>query len=333
MLDVEGLSLTHDERKILAEPEVGGLILFSRNYQDRIQLMSLVEDIRACNPEILIAVDQEGGRVQRFKEEFTCLPPLRKISELTTELPQHSKDIPFSLGWLMASEILSCGIDISFAPVLDLDEKSCKVISDRSFSNDPALCQTLASDYIRGMNEAGMAATAKHFPGHGAVREDSHLELPIDHRSLDQVMAQDLKPFISLSDVYQAVMPGHLLFPNVDEQPVGFSSYWLQHILRQKLQFDGVIFSDDLSMEGAASSGGYSRRAELALSAGCDMVLACNNPEGAQEVLCWLKRHPQPPCHRISRMHSHAKPDLNTIRTDPRYDRAQQYIAQINKLT
>ena len=332
MLDVDGLSLTTDECALLAEPEVGGIILFSRNYSDRNQLMELVAQIRSCAPEILIAVDQEGGRVQRFREGFTRLPPLQKIGQMARKYPDQAQDIPFSLGWLMASEILCCGIDISFAPVLDLDSDHCKVIADRSFSPDPGICQALAKAYIDGMNAAGMAATAKHFPGHGAVREDSHLELPVDHRSFDQVLAADLKPFIALANDYQAVMPGHLLFPKIDDQPVGFSEFWLQKILRTQLQFEGVIFSDDLSMEGAADSGSYSRRAELALSAGCDMVLACNNPEGAREVLQWLKGNPHKLNDRIVRMRSRVFPDLSTIQADPRYHRALDYIAQINQL-
>lgn len=332
MLDVAGVSLTNDEKERLAQPEVAGLILFSRNYQDRSQLSALIAEIRACQPDILIAVDQEGGRVQRFKEGFERLPSLQKIVRLAEAMPEDADDILRTMGWLMAADVLSAGIDISFAPVLDLDVNQCAVISDRSFSDDPDRCVYFAKAYIDGMHEAGMQATAKHFPGHGAVREDSHLELPVDYRELVEVETRDLRPFSELSRHYDAVMPGHLLFPKVDDNPVGFSPFWLQEILRGKLGFKGVIFSDDLSMEGAAECGSYSRRAELALTAGCDMVLACNNPEGAMEVLEWLRAQSIVGNERPARMRSRVQWDLNTMHAAPRYQRAQKYIDKISKL-
>lgn len=333
MLDVEGTSLNADEKILLREPEVGGLILFARNYENPEQLGSLTEDIRSCQPDILIAVDQEGGRVQRFREGFERLPPLQKIGDLAEQLPEQAEDIASSLGWLMAAELLTSGIDFSFAPVLDLDHDTCGVISDRSFSDNPERCIQLAKSYIEGMHQAGMKATAKHFPGHGSVREDSHHELPVDHRAMAEVAAHDLKPFAALVEHYDAVMPGHLLFPNIDAQPVGFSRFWLQEILRAQLGFEGVIFSDDLSMEGAASTGSYSERASKALAAGCDMVLACNNREGALEVLHWLKGETTAPSSRLPKMRSRAHWDLNTMHADPRYTRALKYLEKITSFS
>lgn len=338
MLDIEGTSLNADEKILLGEPEVGGLILFARNYQNRDQLALLVAEIRSCQPDILIAVDQEGGRVQRFKEGFQRLPPLQKIGELTSQQPDLLEDIASTLGWLMAAEILTTGVDFSFAPVLDLDRDHCAVIADRSFSDNPERCISLAKPYIDGMHAAGMPATAKHFPGHGSVRGDSHLELPVDTREMAEIEQHDLVPFMILAHQYDAVMPGHLLFPKIHDQPVGFSQFWLQEILRGKLGFQGVIFSDDLSMEGAASSGSYCDRAELALNAGCDMVLACNNPAGAREVLEWMKSNAlSTSAHlesttRLDKMRSRAQWDLNTMHADPRYGRALNYLDQISRL-
>jgi len=254
MIDLAGLRPTEKEIDFLANPEVGGLILFSRNYDNPLQLKALTTEVRAIRPDILIAADQEGGRVQRFREGFEKLPSLQKITRLAQSSPDNSEDICFSLAWLMCTEILSVGIDLSFAPVLDLDFDQCPVVSDRSFSPDPQETIKMASAYLSGMNEAGMAATAKHFPGHGAVRTDSHLELPVDSRTLDEVRGKDMLPFIDLVREYDAVMPGHLLFPNIDPQSVGFSSFWLQNVLRSELGFQGMIFSDDLSMQGAAES-------------------------------------------------------------------------------
>lgn len=332
MLDVEQTTLSSEERLLLANEQVGGIILFTRNFESRSQIGELVKEIRECSPDILVAVDQEGGRVQRFREGFEPLPALQKIGRLADRHPEHLEDIAASFGWLMAADILSCGIDISFAPVLDLDTDFSTVIGDRSFSADPAFCIRLAKSYIEGMQAAGMAATAKHFPGHGAVREDSHAELPRDHREFAEVASTDMQPFAALARHFDAVMPGHILFPKIDSQPVGFSSHWLQKVLRDQLGFNGVIFSDDLSMEGAAESGSYIDRAALALEAGCDMVLACNNPEGAMQVLHWLEQNPQSDTGRLQRMRSRAHWDLHTMHADPRYAKAREYLGQINEL-
>lgn len=336
MLDIEGIRLTEEDRSLLTSPEVGGLILFSRNYHDRDQLRLLIESVRSLRSDLLIAVDQEGGRVQRFRNGFESLPSIQKIANLARSIPSDAEDICFSLAWLMATDVLCADIDISFAPVLDLDRDQCQVISDRSFSEDPDEAIKMAAAYISGMQEAGMASTAKHFPGHGAVRGDSHLELPIDSRSFEEVSAKDMLPFKKLVNQYNAVMPGHLLYPNIDELPVGFSPFWLQQILRSELNFDGVIFSDDLTMEGAAASGSYTERAKLALNAGCDMLLVCNNPEGAREVLHFLQdssivKDFNKPNPRLAQMKARKQWDQNLVRQSPIYNRAKSYLKKIEE--
>ena len=279
MLDVAGLSLAQQEQEKINHPNTGAVILFSRNYQNPEQVTQLITSIRnARNGDILIAVDQEGGRVQRFQNGFTRLPPASWYSN-TPELAE-------SAGWLMATELLSVGVDFSFAPVLDIDCGISQIIGDRSFSSDPDLATQLASLFRKGMHTAGMAATGKHFPGHGAVALDSHLTLPIDTRDLDSIRAKDFLPFIQLiKDGLEGIMPAHVLYPNIDPNPAGFSAFWIQQILRQELKFKGTVFSDDLSMAGAATAGDYPDRARLAQEAGCDMLLVCNNPVAAEQVL------------------------------------------------
>jgi len=335
MLDVKGLVLTNEERTMLACQEVGGVILFSRNYQHQAQLKKLIQEVREVRSDILIAVDQEGGRVQRFRDEFESLPSLQKIANLVNDKPSELESICSSLSWLMATEILSIGIDISFAPVLDLDFDQCSVISDRSFSENPDEVIAMASAYLKGMADAGMAATVKHFPGHGGVNADSHLELPIDSRVLEDLRKTDIRPFAELVDQYAAVMPGHLLFPNIDSHSVGFSSFWLKEVLRETLNFQGVIFSDDLSMHGAAAFGSYSERAKLALTAGCDMLLVCNNPDGAQEVLRLLRQQPElintASSNRIKKMKARRRWDKDKIVRSPVYSQAKNYLKNIEE--
>jgi len=285
MLDLYGLELQTDEKELLQHPLTGGLIFFSRNYESVEQLTQLVGDIRkatkAADKEILIAVDHEGGRVQRFRSEFTELPALASLSQCDD--PKHKA---FSHAWLMAAEVRAMDIDFSFAPVLDINYGVSGVIGDRSFNRDPTVISELAIEYIKGMREAGMASTGKHFPGHGAVTEDSHHEIPVDRRSKEEIWKQDIVPFANLIEQgLDAVMPAHVIYEALDDKPAGFSSFWLQDILRQELKFDGVIFSDDLNMEGASVAGDYANRAEAAISAGCDMALVCNNREGAIQVL------------------------------------------------
>jgi beta-N-acetylhexosaminidase len=285
ILDIAGVELNQEDKELLKHPQVGGLILFTRNYECPKQLSELVGSIRAHRSELVICVDHEGGRVQRFREGFTVLPAMQKLGEAYCEQPERIKGLARDLGWLMASELVAFDIDFSFAPVLDIDDCVSDIIGDRSFSNDPGAAIVLIEGFIDGMLEAGMAATGKHFPGHGGIKGDSHLELPIDRRTLRELEERDILPFKQLADKLGGVMPAHIVFPEVDSLPVGFSTYWLKHYLRSTLKFKGVIFSDDLSMEGAAGVGGFADRAHLAMEAGCDSVLVCNHRKGAALVV------------------------------------------------
>lgn len=303
MLDIEGTALSAVETEQLKSPQVGGLILFSRNYENPDQLASLMASIRALRADLLVAVDQEGGRVQRFREGFTRLPPMAVLGRRWQQNPHHAIACAHELGWLMATELRQFDIDISFAPVLDLDWGQSSVIGDRAFGSDAEAVIQLAGGVMAGMHEAGMAATGKHFPGHGWVQADSHLELPVDERSMAEIEEQDLRPFAALiRRGLDGVMPAHVVYSQVCSAPAGFSSYWLQQVLRQRLHFDGVIFSDDLSMEGASQAGSYAERCDRALAAGCDMVLVCNHPEGARQVLEHLQAGSIAASHRLARM-------------------------------
>jgi beta-N-acetylhexosaminidase len=279
MLDVAGLALTTHEKEVINHPNTGAVIFFARNYHDPQQITQLVKEIRqARKGEILIAVDQEGGRVQRFQHGFTRLPPACCYADVP--------ELAETAGWLMAAELLSVGVDFSFAPVLDIDCGVSEVIGNRSFSTECNTAIALASAFRKGMNAAGMAATGKHFPGHGAMAVDSHLETPIDERDLETIRAKDLLPFKTLiGEGLEAIMPAHVIYKNIDPNPAGFSRFWIQEILRQELNFKGVVFSDDLSMEGAAFAGDHPDRARAAQAAGCDMLLVCNNPAAAEKVL------------------------------------------------
>lgn len=279
MLDIAGTKLFDYERDIINHPNTGAVILFARNYESPEQVTELIQNIRAARDgEILIAVDQEGGRVQRFQKGFTRLPP--------AALYENEPEIAEIAGWLMAAELLAVSVDFSFAPVLDVDCGVSTIIGNRAFSKDSEKITQLASEFRRGMVRAGMAATGKHFPGHGAVALDSHLTLPVDERDLETLSQSDLQPFRQLIvEGLEGIMPAHVLYSKIDAQPAGFSNFWIQKILREELGFDGVVFSDDLSMEGAAGVGDFSDRANIALQAGCDMVLVCNNPTAAEQVL------------------------------------------------
>ncbi|QKX18126.1 beta-N-acetylhexosaminidase [Microbulbifer sp. YPW1] len=326
MIDVEGTELTDEDRELLRHPQVGGLIFFARNYRDRPQLEALIKDIRAVRPEILLAVDQEGGRVQRFRESFTRIPSMQALSARADA--QQLKDV----GWLLAAELLAVGVDFSFAPVLDADDDFCRIVGDRSFAQDPLVLAQKARPFMAGMHEAGMATTGKHFPGHGQVLEDSHEELPVDQRTLDAVLASDCVPFAECiaAGELQAVMPAHIRFANVDENPVGFSRFWLQEILRKRLGFDGVIFSDDLTMEGAGAAGGYAERIRAAMQAGCDMGVVCNNRQGALEVLEALEGFEPDPCSsdRLARMRGRAAIDSwSALEANPRWQSTREWLA------
>jgi len=285
MLDVQGFELTAEDRELLQHPMVGGVIFFTRNYHDKAQLKNLVAEIRSSRDPILLAVDQEGGRVQRFKNEFAELPPLGDLGKDYDINPQQALANAREMAMAMAQEVLEVGIDFSFAPVLDVDLGISKVIGDRSFHSDANAVCDLAMAYIAGMKEVGMSAVGKHYPGHGSVSVDSHDELPEDVRDIEIIADQDLIPFQRLASILPGIMSAHILYSEIDDMPAGFSFTWLQSILRDLLKFEGAIFSDCLSMGGASGFGSYSDRCELAHVAGCDMMLICNNREGAIEAL------------------------------------------------
>ncbi len=331
MLDLEGLSMSTTERERLAHTCVGGVILFARNYENRQQLRQLVQEVRSIRPELIIAVDQEGGRVQRFREDFTRLPAMRRLGEVYHDNKQAGLRLAKEVGWLMAAELLCEDIDISFAPVLDIDYGIASVIGDRSFSKNQDALIALSDSFMAGMHEAGMATTGKHFPGHGGVEADSHVAVPVDHRSLDVLRSADMHVFKSLAHHMDGVMPAHVIYPDIDEKPAGFSPIWMR-MLREECAFQGVIFSDDLTMEGASVAGSFSQRAKAAMDAGCDMVLVCNHPEGAEQVIDYFNDEPAPSNQRLLRM-KHARTSPATWQQLQKYVRWQAAAADIKTLT
>lgn len=303
MLDIGGTWLTAEDRQILRHPEVGGLIIFARNIESPRQVRELMAAIRAVRPDLLLAVDQEGGRVQRLRQGFLRLPAMRAIADNA-----NAERLAEQCGWLMATEVLAVGLDLSFAPVLDLDHQRNAVVGSRAFEGNPERAVALAGAFIRGMRAAGMASTGKHFPGHGWAEVDSHVGIPEDERTLQQIRAVDLVPFQRLSGELDALMPAHVIYPQVDPNPAGFSRRWLQDILRGELGFDGVIFSDDLSMAGAHVVGDAANRIEAALSAGCHMGLVCNDRASAELALSALQRLKVSAPQRLERMRARAWP-------------------------
>lgn len=288
MVDVAGATLTEQEKQRLRQPLVGGVILFARNFENRAQLKALCNEIHALRqPPLLIAVDHEGGRVQRFKEDgFTHLPAMRELGQVWESDPALAVKLATAIGYILAAELRACGVDFSFTPVLDLDYERSAVIGNRAFHSKSQVVARLAEALAHGLQQAGMGACGKHFPGHGAVEADSHHAIPVDERDLATILDQDAAPYGWLGGtVLQAVMPAHVIYPQVDPQPAGFSQYWLQRVLRRALAYNGMIFSDDLTMEGATVAGDILARAEAALQAGCDMVLVCNRPDLADELL------------------------------------------------
>jgi beta-N-acetylhexosaminidase len=287
MLDVQGTQLTAEDEVRLSHPLVGGVILFARNYASPGQLAELTAAIHALRtPPLLIAVDHEGGRVQRFREGFTKIPAMRELGKIWDDHPQRARHLAQQAGYVLAAELRACGVDFSFTPVLDVDYGQSSVISDRAFHSDPQAIAELAHSLLLGLRQGGMHTVGKHFPGHGYVQADSHLAIPVDEREFVDIELCDLIPFRRMVDYgLTAVMPAHVIYPKVDSRPAGFSPVWLKHVLRGRLGFEGCIFSDDLSMEGATVAGGIVQRAEAALNAGCDMVLVCNKPESADELL------------------------------------------------
>ena len=288
MLDIKGKSLSSLERDLLQRDSIGGLILFSRNYESKSQLRELVTSIRDIKPDILIAVDQEGGRVQRFQKGFVRLPSLGRIGKFYKKEPQLAESLAKISAWVMASELISYDIDLSFAPVIDIQNMSSQVIGDRSFSSNPEIVVRLAKSYIAGLHEAGMSACGKHYPGHGTVHADSHFELPVDARPWKDIRDCDFSIFSQLIESLDGIMPAHVLYPSVDDFPAGFSEVWIKDKLRSELNFRGVVFSDDLTMAAAQAIPTPVERAKRALVAGCDMILVCNDQESAGEVANWL---------------------------------------------
>lgn len=304
MLDIAGTELTQEDIELLQAPQVGGMILFGRNIESPEQVRALTNHMRQVRPDILIAVDQEGGRVQRLKSGFTLLPAMGKFGELYLSEPEKALELTEQCGWLMAAEVLAVGIDFSFAPVLDLNDVS-DVIGDRSFSKNMQDIMPLASAFLKGMKRAGMASTGKHFPGHGSVKADSHVAAAIDSRSYDEIYNHDMQSFIQLQPQLDALMPAHVIYDQIDPNPAGFSPFWIQKILRQELKFDGVLFSDDLSMQAACVAGGADARIQAALNAGCDMGLVCNDRESACIALEGIIHLAMPNQQRLERMRGH----------------------------
>jgi beta-N-acetylhexosaminidase len=290
IIDIAGTVLTDDDRRRLAHPLVGGLIFFGRNWQSREQLTALCAEIKAIRADLLICVDHEGGRVQRFRTDgFTHLPPMRALGELWMRDQLGATNAATACGYVLASELRACGVDFSFTPVLDLDYGASGVIGDRAFGRDPRVVTLLAKSLMHGLRLGGMASCGKHFPGHGFVKADSHTDIPVDKRSLKAVFAEDAAPYGWLSTALDSVMPAHVIYPKVDARPAGFSARWLGDILRGQLRFQGAVFSDDLSMAGARQLEGrelsYAEAALTALQAGCDLVLLCNQSLNGGEAV------------------------------------------------
>jgi beta-N-acetylhexosaminidase len=329
MLDLRGPELLPGERELLLHPLVGGVILFSRNYQTPEQLSALVGAIHELRqPRLLVAVDHEGGAVQRFRSGFTSLPACTVLGRIFGTNRRRGLRLARECGWLMAAELRAVGVDFSFAPVLDLGTGVSRVVDDRAFHRDPKVITQLAHAYIRGMQQAGMSAVGKHFPGHGSVAADSHHEVPIDQRPYQNIRSHDMAPFEQLiRRGLPAIMPAHVIYLQVDDRPAGFSSVWLRRILRQGLKFQGAIFSDDISMAGAVVMGDFVARARCTLEAGCDMVLVCNNTDGAAQVLDKLGDYHEPISQvRLMRMHGRPGPIFAELAREEHWQRASREI-------
>jgi beta-N-acetylhexosaminidase len=335
MLDVEGTALGEEDRRRLSHPQVGGVILFSRNHESPAQVAELAGEIHALrSPALLIAVDHEGGRVQRFRSGFTAIPAMHALGEVWDRHPQQAKRLARDAGYVLAAELRAVGVDFSFAPVLDLDYGVSGVIGNRAFHRHPQAVAELAHALLLGLHEAGMNGVGKHFPGHGFVAADSHLDVPVDERELADLEFADLIPFRQMIELGLAgIMPAHVIYPKVDARPAGHSRRWLMDILRVAYGFEGVIFSDDLSMAGARGAGGVLGRATAALAAGCDMALLCNRPDQADELLAGLDR-PMPAVSlvRLARMHGRPHPpDRVALHESPRYADAVHRLAGLGQ--
>jgi beta-N-acetylhexosaminidase len=333
MLDVVGTELTADDVRRLQHPLVGGVILFKRNFINNSQLKALTASIHEVRtPPLLIAVDHEGGRVQRFQEGFTKIPAMREFGKIWDSHPKKAKQLATEAGWILAAELRAHGIDFSFTPVLDMDYGDSLVIGDRAFHLKPQAINDLAFALMQGLKKGGMAAVGKHFPGHGFVVADSHVSMPVDDREFDKIAQHDMQPFkMMIDDGIQAIMPAHVIYPKVDDRPAGFSARWLQKILRERLGFNGVIFSDDLSMEAATAGGDVTTRALAALNAGCDMVLLCNQPAMQDELLANLTWSiSAQSIARLARMHGQKHPpSLDALHENAEFVQAVHQVGQV----
>ena len=328
MIDVVGPELTDEDRERLRHPAAGAVILFSRNYQSPEQLRALVEDIeRLREPALAVCVDHEGGRVQRFREGFTAIAPMRELGRLWDRDKEAATQAARGAAYIIGAELGAHGVDFSFAPVLDLDYGSSSVIGDRALHFDPNAVGALAAAIVQGFADAGMPAVGKHFPGHGFAAADSHVDVPRDERAFSEIFKKDIAPYrVAIEAGMAAVMPAHVIYTQCDCEPAGYSRYWLQEVLRGKLGFDGLIFSDDLSMAGASAVGGPPERARAALAAGCDMVLLCNDPEGQNKLLESLGQAALARPERLERMRKKGGRDL---RKSVAYREAQESLTAL----
>ena len=328
VVDVLGPVLTDEDKERIRHPAAGAVILFARNYENPEQLAALTADIeRQREPAVPVCVDHEGGRVQRFKEGFTAIPPMRTLGKHWDRDREKGRDLATSIGYIIASELGAHGVDFSFAPVLDLDYGGSSVIGDRALHFDPTAVGSLGACLVKGLAQGGVAAVAKHFPGHGYAEADSHVAVPRDDRTFKEIARKDIAPYKTVIEAGLAgVMPAHVIYPQVDPQPAGYSAHWLQDVLRKQLGFQGIVFSDDLSMEGAAVAGGPPERARAAIAAGCDMVLLCNNPAGLDALLQSLADVPLANQAGLDRMRKQGGRDL---RKSVAYREAQETLQSL----
>jgi beta-N-acetylhexosaminidase len=329
MISIDGTTLSSSDKDLIRNRHVGGIILFTRNFHSQPQIKELCSEIKNIKNNIIIAVDQEGGRVQRFNGEYTQLPSMQVLGDYCISNNDYS--FAADVGWLMSLELIASGVDISFAPVLDVDRNTSSIIGNRSFSNKPQNVVDIASHFIQGMSEAGMKATGKHFPGHGGIKEDSHIAEPIDIRSHNELIDTDLKPFIELKDKLSAVMTAHITYPDIDNVCVSFSKIWLKNVLQNNIGFNGVIFSDDLTMKGAGNTS-MDEKAIKALNAGCDMVLVCNDYKGANSVINRFEKEDLDLNSRIGMMQKTKTCNWDDLADNPRVIETKQIIKTLGEI-
>ena len=329
MISIDGMSLSSSDKDLIRNRHVGGIILFTRNFHSQPQIEELCSEIKNIKNNIIIAVDQEGGRVQRFNGEYTQLPSMQVLGDYC--ISNNNYSFAADIGWLMSLELIASGVDISFAPVLDVDRNTSSIIGNRSFSNKPQNVVDIASHFIQGMSEAGMKATGKHFPGHGGIKEDSHIAEPIDIRSHNELMDTDLKPFIELKNKLSAVMTAHITYPDIDNACVSFSEIWLKNILQNNIGFSGVIFSDDLTMKGAGNTS-MDEKAIKAINAGCDMVLVCNDYKGANSVINCFEKEGIDLNSRIGMMQKTKTCNWDDLADNPRVIETKQIIKTLGEI-